>query len=701
MMQTILTSLALFGTIVCLFAVTLKKDGRLTFVALAAALTATAALEVFDLLAIRNPDALLFWKRFSLGAEGFLILLWVLFSAVYARREGLLSLPLHQKVFLAAAALMPVAAFSFPVTSFFYSPDFERERMLFLGNAAFVFYVAILVFLVIALINLESVLRNASREARWRMKFELLGTCALMAVLIIYYSQGLLYRSINMNLMPLRSAALITAAGMIAYSRLWRSSDQDVYVSHQMAFRSVVLFAVGMYLVGLGLLGEGMRYFGDSFQRSLLMGIGFLAGVGLLVVLLSETVKRKIRVFLHKNFYRQKYDYRTQWLQFTDRIASAKSGDDLLRSLVLGFCETFGMGCGVLFLLDTDEGTFLPAAVLEMETPLFRFRSDSQLLERISDRKWVVNIPDEIAGASGDESAFLASHGLLFAVPLFHNGSLEGVLLLGRPLNSGEAYHYEDFDLMKTLARQASSAILNLRLSDELSRAREMEAVGKISAFVLHDLKNLVSTLSLVVDNAREHMGNPEFQEDMLLSLGGTVTRMKGLMTRLKKLEEKHDLRREPVDLLELTGAVVRQLGSGLVTVSGKDAVAHADPEETAKVLLNLLLNALEASAAGTCVAVEVGCDDSAWIRVSDQGCGMTAEFLRTRLFKPFSTTKEKGLGIGLYQCRQIVKAHGGRIDVRSEAGKGSTFTVILPKIEKAGNREQGTADSENPGDRE
>jgi putative PEP-CTERM system histidine kinase len=335
-----------------------------------------------------------------------------------------------------------------------------------------------------------------------------------------------------------------------------------------------------------------------------------------------------------------------------------------------------------------DEGTYLPAAMLEMETFLFRFRSDSLLLERINDRKWVVNIPEELPGAGGDEGAFLTSNGLLFAVPLFHNGQLEGVLLLGRPLSSGEGYHYEDFDLMKTLARQASSAILNLRLSDELSRAREMEAVGRISAFVLHDLKNLVSTLALVVDNAREHMDNPEFQEDMLLSLGGTVTRMKGLMTRLKKLEEKIDLRREPVDLLDLAVTVAKQLGRGQVTVSGQEAVAHADPEETGKVLLNLLLNAVEASGGEERVAVEVGCDDYAWIRVSDQGCGMSAEFLRTRLFKPFSTTKDKGLGIGLYQCRQIVKAHGGRIDVQSEVGKGSIFTVMLPKAVKLADSE-------------
>lgn len=679
-MQTILSLLALVSAGLCVFALLLKKEGGKALPVLVSALAATAALELFDLLAIIRPDDLFWWKRFSLGAEGLLIFSWVLFSAVFARREGFRSLPVRQKIFLAAAALMPVAAVSFPVSTFFYSPDFERERVLFLGNNAFFFYIALQVLLVIAMINVESILRNAPREERWRIKIELVGVCVLLAALLIYYSQGLLYRSINMNLLPLRSVALITAAGMIAYSRIWRSGGKEAYVSQQMAFRSVVLLAVGLYLVGLGLLGEGMRYFGDSFQRSLLIGLGFLAGVGLLVVLLSESVKRKIQVSLHKNFYRQKYDYRSQWLQFTDRIASAKTGDDLLRYLVLGFCETFGMGCGVLFLRDGDDGSYLAAASQEMGAIPFRFRNESRLLARIIDKKWVVVIPDELSGPEDDEGVFLSSNGLLFAVPLFHNDLLEGFLLLGRPLSSGELYHYEDFDLMKTLARQASSAILNLRLSDELSQARELEAVGKISAFVLHDLKNLISTLALVVDNAREHMDNPEFQEDMLQSLEGTVTRMRGLIARLKKLEEKLELKLEVVDLLTLAGTVTKQLGSGRVTVTGHEALASADPEEIGKVLLNLALNAVEATGGTGNVAVEVGGDESAWVRVTDQGCGMSAEFLRTRLFKPFSTTKEKGLGIGLYQCRQIVKAHGGRIDVQSEAGKGSVFTVHLPK---------------------
>jgi len=507
-----------------------------------------------------------------------------------------------------------------------------------------------------------------------------LGAAALLGGMIFYYSQGLLYRSINMNLVPVRSLVVIAAAGMMAFSRFWRKSGSWLYISQQMAFRSVVLLIVGLYLVGVGLMGEGMRYFGESFQRNLLIALAILAGVGLLIVLLSETVKRKMKVYLHKNFYRQKYDYRTQWLQFTDGLTAAGSRDDLLRAVISGFCEIFGMGCGALFLNDGDCASYKNVAVLQMDFSPVLFSPDDNLLQLISQRKWVIHIAEDMPAADGPQSEYLQRFSIIFAVPLFHDDRLEGLILLGRPLNKDESYYYEDYDLMKTLARQAFSAILNLRLTDELSRAREMEAAGRISAFVLHDLKNLVSALSMVVDNAREHIDNPEFRQDMFQSLEGTVDKMRGLIAKLKKLHEKPSLQLQRADLLELASATAGMVNAEEITVSGQASFAEIDREEMRKLLLNLLLNAVEASEGKPVVSVNVGTDSMVFVRVVDKGCGMTQDFIRDELFKPFRTTKPKGLGIGLFQCRQIAEAHGGKIEVASEPGKGSVFTVRLPK---------------------
>jgi hypothetical protein len=233
---------------------------------------------------------------------------------------------------------------------------------------------------------------------------------------------------------------------------------------------------------------------------------------------------------------------------------------------------------------------------------------------------------------------------------------------------------------MKVMARQATSALLNLKFAEQLSTAREMAAIGKVSAFVMHDLKNSVSNLALVVENARSYMDNPEFQKDMLETLDNSVQRMKGLIERLKNFEKKTRLELASCELSALVAATVAEVPKEGITVAGGPISCMADRSEVAKVVQNLLLNALDATAGNGPVHLEVGGDDMAFIRCRDQGCGMSAEFIRDRLFKPFATTKKKGFGIGLFQCRQIVEAHGGRIEVKSAVGEGTEFTVWLPR---------------------
>jgi putative PEP-CTERM system histidine kinase len=423
-----------------------------------------------------------------------------------------------------------------------------------------------------------------------------------------------------------------------------------------------------------------MKFFGESFGRSAVMALAFLAGVALVIVLFSESARRKVRVFVSRNFYRYKYDYKTQWLQFTERLSGSKSDDELLKSIVSGFMEVFGMACGALFLSDGERKMYYKVAEWEMEHAGQRFGTEDPFISDLLDRQALVCICDhsEVSAGAGD---YFSRNGICFVIPLILNGQVNGFVAIGRPINRNETFDFEDYELMNTLSRQAASVILNLSLSDELSRAREMEAMGKLSAFVLHDLKNLVATLSMVVGNAGNNIDDPEFQKDMLDSLGGTVSKMNGLILRLKKIQEKGELSLQRADLLDLSGKTAAMISGGMVQVSGAPAFAEIDCEEIQKVILNLVLNSIEASGGIEPIVVEVGCGEMAYIRVNDKGCGISDEFIKYHLFQPFRTTKKGGLGIGLYQCRQAVEAHGGRIEVASEIGKGTTFTVWLPKV--------------------
>lgn len=659
--------------------VTLRRQGvALSACATVAALLVASCLEILDLMAMLEPDRLLEWKRWTVAVESLVPAAWLGYSLTHARRTGEAGMPRLQWFFLAVAVVFPVVALTNPPDALFYSPDFAMERVLFLTATGYYFYLGILLFVVISLVNLEGTYSNASLPARWRIKFDFVGALSYLSLLVFYYSQGLLHRSLNMGLIPARSLILIVAAGMMLYSILARGNGVRIEVSRNMAYKSVVLVAVGLYLVAVGVMGEGLRYFGEGFPKAMAIAAAFCGGIALVVLLLSETLRRRLRVFIHKNFYRSKYDYQTQWLRFTDLLASARSGDGLKGAILAGYCEIFGMNGGTLFMRSGDDGSFSWAAGRDQAPSGAVFRPDDPPVRQMAEAGWVVSLRDEgLAGFPGADT-FLKEYDVVFLIPLTSGEGLEGIVALGRPVSEGERYHYEDYDLMKTMARQAASALMNLRLSEELASARELEVMGRVSTFILHDLKNLVYTLSLTVDNARDHIADPEFQDDMLGTLGNTVSRMKLLIARLRGLPEKHSLNREEVDLLQLAGDSAGLAGGrGIVGVGGASVSAHVDREEIQKVVMNLVVNALEATEGKGPVTVEVGRGSAPYIRVSDGGCGISDEF-RSHLFSPFRTTKKKGLGIGLYQCRQIVEAHGGRIEVESAPGRGATFTVWL-----------------------
>jgi putative PEP-CTERM system histidine kinase len=648
-----------------------------------AALTVTSLLELFDLLSLVVPATAFFWKECSLFFEALLPPFWILCSLTFARQSGPWKIGFVLKAAVASTFLFSLLPRILPLNTFIYAPDFPGERLLFLGNAGFYFYIAIMACLVITLVNFEVTLANASPNAFSTIKFEIIGLSTILAAQVFYYSQALLYRSLNMNYLPLRSFLYLVAAALIGYSLACRRGKVRIRVSRQVAFKSVVLFAVGTYLVILGLLGEGMQYFGTNFPRTMTISLAFLLGIALLILLLSERVRREVKVVLHKNFYQHKHDYRTQWLRFTEQLSTSRSGDELLQRILSAYCDIFGIDGAALFLIEDNRGKFCLMAEHEMELQGDVIAADNSLISFMTKLSWVISIAEDNPEITSEDSRFFRENKISFVVPLFSGDRLEGFIVLGRPIDSKEVYIYEDYDLMKTIARQASLAITHKRLSEQITHAREIEAVGNVATFVAHDLKNLVSNLSLIVENAARYIHNPDFQKDMLTSLGNTVVKMQKLISRLKNLGEQDHFNRQQVNLLELAEKTAQLVVSSSISVSGTHEIVRVDENEIQKVILNLVMNGIEASDPQEPVAIEVGCSNVPFIRVIDRGCGMPARYVLTELFKPFRSTKQQGLGIGLYQCRQIVEAHGGKIEVNSVEGSGSVFTVWFSDSDK------------------
>lgn len=646
---------------------------------LAAGLLLMAGIEGADSIALSHPETWLSSKSVALVLESLLGFVWLLYALSFARKSPFRNLSTSSLILLVGALVPLLATLFLRADGFYFSPDFADEHLLFLSQGAYWFYFGILFIVVTALYHLERTLMAYPAMERIKILYEILGTGIIMVAVLVYYSQALLYRTLDMNLMPIRSLTLLIGVALCSYSRLRQGSTQGLLISREVATRSVVVFAICCYLLLLGAAGGGLRYFGLNNQRLLFIGFAILSTLVLALMLVSEKNRRKLNVFLHKHFYRHKYDYRNQWLMFTAHLSSADKMDKLQNAILTFYCETFGRKGASLYLLDIESGTYRQVISRGLEFPQASFLKNHPLVDYFNETDWVFNVEDQHVPNIDKIKHQFETLKVKLCVPLQYEQDLEGFILLGEPVNPGETLNFEDYDLMKVLASQATSVLLSAKLSAQLSTAQEMAAIGKVSTFIIHDLKNHVSNLTLMVDNAREHMDNPEFQADMLETLDETIGKVKGLITRLKNIKDKKELNLVPCDLADVVRRGVRAAGTQPEVVQGGEILACVDAGEIEKVVSNLVLNAHEAGSQNGSLVVHVGRGDMAFFEVIDQGCGMSDDFIRTRLFQPFQTTKQHGFGIGLFQCRQIIEAHGGSIEVTSSVGEGSSFKVHLP----------------------
>jgi putative PEP-CTERM system histidine kinase len=269
--------------------------------------------------------------------------------------------------------------------------------------------------------------------------------------------------------------------------------------------------------------------------------------------------------------------------------------------------------------------------------------------------------------------------------PLRTKDTFLGILAVGVE-RTGEPYSQEDYDLLYTIGIQAASVILNAKLSENLSQARALETFHKFSAFIIHDLKNAVQNLTFIVQNAPDYLDNPEFRKDALEAISDTVTRMNSMITKLSSVPEKLELYLSEVQLDDFIADTLKKskaskLDNITIHVNGVDSsfTVPLDYQHFQSVLINLLSNAAESIADNGEIEIRVArFDHAVEIAISDTGCGIPQDQLNT-LFAPFRSSKKKGLGIGLYQCKTIVEAHGGKIYVESVVNRGTTFHIELP----------------------
>jgi putative PEP-CTERM system histidine kinase len=302
---------------------------------------------------------------------------------------------------------------------------------------------------------------------------------------------------------------------------------------------------------------------------------------------------------------------------------------------------------------------------------------------------WIVDVPE--ARTRPDKyqdlqlpAPILAADAAWLIVPLHLGDDLIGFVVLGRP-RVDLALDWEVLDLLKTAGRQAASYLAQAHATESLLEAQKFDAFNRMSAFVVHDLKNLIAQLQLMLRNAERHVGNPDFQRDMLKTVEHVVGRMNELMLQLRAGEQPID-RPHVVDLAAVAAKVVsvRAAGRSGLQIDAEAAVfAYGHEDRLERVIGHLVQNAFDAISGAPRVRLRVfGEGDIAIVEVQDNGAGMSADFIRDRLFRPFNSTKQAGMGIGTYESQQYVASVGGRIAVSSEPGAGTTIRVYLRRAE-------------------
>jgi putative PEP-CTERM system histidine kinase len=460
-------------------------------------------------------------------------------------------------------------------------------------------------------------------------------------------------------------------------------------VSRSAVFHTATLVLAGVYLLFVSSLGYYLRFFGGTWGGALQLSLVFAALAALLAFALSGSLRARLRVFVAKHFFSYRFDYRKEWLRFTAMLSTRGSPHEVGRLVVRGLADLVECPAGSLWTRADPQGPFEQMA--RWNTPAIEGHEPvaSEFCAFLRRTGWVIDLDQLRASPRLYEGLvvptwLLGAPSVWLVVPLLVDDELLGFVLLAPPRTRVEV-NWEVLDLLKTASRQAAGHLAQMQATEALLEARKFEAFNRMSAFVVHDLKNIVTQLSLMLKNAERLRDNREFQQDMLLTVESSLAKMRQLMLQLRegKPAAGGGAGVELYPIVQKLRSLAKARGRVLEVARIKRLATRGHEDRLERVLGHLVHNALDATGDEGRVWISVQRDrGQVCIEVGDNGVGMSEEFVRTRLFKPFASTKRSGMGVGSYESAQYVRELGGRIEVESAPGEGTVVTVLLPLFE-------------------
>ncbi len=545
-----------------------------------------------------------------------------------------------------------------------------------------------LLFAVLGLALVEQLFRNTPLEMRWGIKHLCFGLGAFFAFDFYLYADALLFHRLDEAIWSARGFVGLMTVPLIGITAARNPEwSPRVFLSRRMVLHSTTLISAGLYMLIMGLAGYYIRLYGGEWGGVLQIAFLFGAIIVLVSLLFSGQFRARLKVFFDKHFFSYRYDYREEWLRVIDLLAGRRLERPLSERVIWALADIVESSGGLLWVR-SDKGEYRfkarfnshhdVAAVVGASEPMVPF---------MQERRWVVNIDEwrsepEVYGDIQLPPWIADNPDTWLIVPLIHDEQLLGFVVLVQP-RAPQPINWENLDLLKTVGMQAASYLALNQAAEALAEARQFEGFNRLSAFVMHDLKNLIAQLSLVAKNAAKHKHNPEFIDDAIGTIENAVLKMNRLMVQLKSADITGESRR--IDLVRELREVVATKAGGVpapVFSTQQEAVfVMAEPDRLSAVIGHVVQNAQDATAADGKIDVILRvAGDEVIVEIRDNGCGMDAEFIRTRLFRPFDSTKGlTGMGIGAYECREVITALGGQIVVESAPGRGTVFRIMLP----------------------
>jgi putative PEP-CTERM system histidine kinase len=566
-------------------------------------------------------------------------------------------------------------------------------RWLGLGTlaSAFALQTAVLlrmIFAVGALVLVHNLYTVSAPEARWGISLPMAALAAMWTFDLNLYTISYLTSELSSELVATRGIATALLAPVFVMATK-RNSSWRLRLSRSVAFQSASLLAIGIYLLAMVLLATAIQLIGGTYVRLAQVTLIFAMSLGALLILPSGRFKAWLNVVLVKNFFQHRYDYRSEWMRFADTIGfPSKEAAPFYERVVKSLADIFESPGGLLLVPD-EEGRLTLQARWNWATADVPTNSVTSHTMPFFESSGHILSMDDVRAGTDDRCDPRAVPQWLYdeeqawaVVPLVHFGKLAGLAILSRP-RLPRALDWEDLDMLRVVGRQLASYLAEAASQQALAESQQFEQFNRRFAFVMHDIKNLVSQLSILARNAEKHADKPEFQADMVDTLRSSVDKMNELLARLSQHNKSRHQPPVAIDIGDHSKRLIYPIDAQL----SPGMFAIADPARVETIIGHLVQNAIEATPDGS--TVKISCrtqgEDIA-VNISDSGVGMTEAFISNQLFKPFESTKDGGFGIGAYEARALAISMGGQLRVDSRVGKGTTFTLLLPAAHEGRN---------------